>query len=238
MRLPSRVLCRSAIIKSRSRTTNSKNHHLSTLYIQSTSFTPTNSVSGADRQSSHTPLFIPNNSLFNCILEPLSASQTAAILPPILPPPPFTTAMSALIVDVVSAMLIPSFAFKLYFLDRRSRLFVTSMLLRMICFLATPVLSLCECGYTSPIGTSANTFVFTDLIESDFLHIKNVSLDTDWRRQNFSVTAEAARGPYGYVLLFVHSVPFPASNPHSIFSLNHHSASSLYLKLTLILYSV
>jgi hypothetical protein len=40
-------------------------------------------------------------------------------------------------------------------------------------------------------------FLFTDVIESDFLHIKNLTLDTDWRRQNFSVTPEAGRGPYG-----------------------------------------
>lgn len=47
------------------------------------------------------------------------------------------------------------------------------------------------------VDSSVFPFLFTDVIESDFLHIKNVSLDTDWRRQNFSVTPEAGRGPYG-----------------------------------------
>lgn len=45
------------------------------------------------------------------------------------------------------------------------------------------------------------TFLFTDIIESDFLHINNISLDTDWRRQSFTVTPEAARGPYGVCVL-------------------------------------
>jgi hypothetical protein len=47
------------------------------------------------------------------------------------------------------------------------------------------------------VDNSVSPFLFTDIVESDFLHIKNVSLDTDWKRQNFSETAEAGRGPYG-----------------------------------------
>lgn len=53
----------------------------------------------------------------------------------------------------------------------------------------------CECGYSQSInGTS---YVFTDLLESDFLHLANISLDTDWRRQGFNITSAVARGPYG-----------------------------------------
>jgi hypothetical protein len=53
----------------------------------------------------------------------------------------------------------------------------------------------CECGYQYAInGTS---YLFTDLLESDFRHIKNISLDTDWRRQEYNVTAAVARGPFG-----------------------------------------
>ena len=55
----------------------------------------------------------------------------------------------------------------------------------------------CECGYTSPIDNATIPALFTDLIESDFLHIRNISLDTDWRRQEYNVTAAAGRGPYG-----------------------------------------
>ena len=40
-------------------------------------------------------------------------------------------------------------------------------------------------------------YLFTEVIESDFLHIRDISLDTDWRRQEFSVTPEKGRGPFG-----------------------------------------
>ncbi|KAF7881549.1 uncharacterized protein EAF02_006237 [Botrytis sinoallii] len=55
----------------------------------------------------------------------------------------------------------------------------------------------CECGYSSSIGDSAEPYIFTDLIESDFLHIPNITLDTDWRRQQFNRRLAAGRGPYG-----------------------------------------
>lgn len=49
----------------------------------------------------------------------------------------------------------------------------------------------CECGYT------VNKTLYTDLIETDFLHLANITADTDWQPQNYTVTSEAARGPYG-----------------------------------------
>jgi len=42
--------------------------------------------------------------------------------------------------------------------------------------------------------------LFADLIETDFIHDKDIAVDTDWVRQNYSVTAIAGRGTYGYVL--------------------------------------
>ena len=65
-------------------------------------------------------------------------------------------------------------------------------------FLALTVIGDCECGYTSTVDNS--TFTFSDVIESDFLHIRDVSLDPDWRRQNFSVTAEAGRGTFSKII--------------------------------------
>lgn len=55
----------------------------------------------------------------------------------------------------------------------------------------------CECGYSSTIDNSAEPYIFTDLIESDFLHLPNITQDTDWRRQSFNKTAAEGRGPYG-----------------------------------------
>ncbi|KAK4694926.1 hypothetical protein P7C71_g2735, partial [Lecanoromycetidae sp. Uapishka_2] len=49
----------------------------------------------------------------------------------------------------------------------------------------------CECGYT------ANSTLYTDLIETDFLHLADIFTDTDWQPQNYTVTPALARGPYG-----------------------------------------
>lgn len=49
----------------------------------------------------------------------------------------------------------------------------------------------CECGYT------VNSTLYTDLIESDFLHLANIITDTDWQLQNYTVTPALARGLYG-----------------------------------------
>jgi len=49
----------------------------------------------------------------------------------------------------------------------------------------------CECGYT------VNSTLYTDLIETDFLHLTNITTDTDWQPQNYTVTPALARGPYG-----------------------------------------
>lgn len=45
----------------------------------------------------------------------------------------------------------------------------------------------------------ASHFVWTDLLETDFFHLDNISKDTDWQVQNYSVTAQESRGPLGYV---------------------------------------
>ena len=49
----------------------------------------------------------------------------------------------------------------------------------------------CECGYT------VNSTLYTDIIETDFLHLPNITGDTVWQPQNYTVTPELARGPYG-----------------------------------------
>jgi hypothetical protein len=79
----------------------------------------------------------------------------------------------------------------------RASSFATSILLGMIaCFVAL-VQADCLCGYQASINNSTTPTLFTDLIESDFLHLRNITLDTDWRPQEFSVTAASGRGPYG-----------------------------------------
>jgi hypothetical protein len=56
----------------------------------------------------------------------------------------------------------------------------------------------CECGYSAPTGTDTQELaVFTDLIESNFSTIPDISQDSDWVRQAFNFTPAQARGPVG-----------------------------------------
>ena len=48
----------------------------------------------------------------------------------------------------------------------------------------------CECGYT------VNSTLWTDLVETDFLHLKNIN-ESGWIPQEYSVQPEDARGPFG-----------------------------------------
>lgn len=48
----------------------------------------------------------------------------------------------------------------------------------------------CECGYT------VNGTLYTDLVESDFLHIKNLN-ESGWIAQTYIVEPAVARGPFG-----------------------------------------
>ena len=70
----------------------------------------------------------------------------------------------------------------------------------------------CECGYSTNVDGSRSPYLFTDILESDFLHIRNISYDTDWRRQEFSVTAAAGRGLYGMNYTVANVVSNPIAN--------------------------
>lgn len=49
----------------------------------------------------------------------------------------------------------------------------------------------CECGYT------VDSDLYTDLLETDFLELKDISTNTDWAPQQYTVDPGRARGPYG-----------------------------------------
>ncbi|KUI65094.1 Beta-glucanase [Cytospora mali] len=60
----------------------------------------------------------------------------------------------------------------------------------------------CECGYSTTVNSNSSEgttqqYVFTDLIETNFANISDISKNTDWVRQAFNTTAEGARGTYG-----------------------------------------
>lgn len=55
----------------------------------------------------------------------------------------------------------------------------------------------CECGYAASVGNDTEQQVFTDLLETDFTRVGDMSLNTDWARQAFNLTNEKARGRHG-----------------------------------------
>ncbi|KAA6408617.1 MAG: glycoside hydrolase family 16 [Lasallia pustulata] len=65
------------------------------------------------------------------------------------------------------------------------------LLALLLLLLSPPTRADCECGYT------VNATLYTDLLETDFLHLPNITRDTDWQPQNYTVSPAAARGPYG-----------------------------------------
>lgn len=97
----------------------------------------------------------------------------------------------------------------------RGRLDLFPLSLPLILLFACPVTRAdCECGYrvtvpdtsfngTDPSTTSdppASQYVFTDLIETNFANISDVSKNTDWVRQAWNTTAEASRGTFGEMM--------------------------------------
>ncbi|KAF2087792.1 glycoside hydrolase family 16 protein [Saccharata proteae CBS 121410] len=58
----------------------------------------------------------------------------------------------------------------------------------------------CECGYSVNQTTDTDHAVWTEIWETDFLHVSNVSwyaANTGWTLQTYNITPEAARGPNG-----------------------------------------
>ncbi|MCJ1305849.1 hypothetical protein MMC08_008666 [Hypocenomyce scalaris] len=83
-------------------------------------------------------------------------------------------------------------------------------LLFLFLFLLTPLAHAdCECGYT------VSSALYTDLLETDFLHLPNITLDTDWEPQNYTVSPAAARGPYGKNATIGNVIANPLQNNNS-----------------------
>jgi hypothetical protein len=73
--------------------------------------------------------------------------------------------------------------------------------------LSTRVRADCECGYT------VDSVLYTDLLETDFLQVKDISTNTDWAPQEYTVDRARARGPYGKDASPANVVANPLKNP-------------------------
>lgn len=97
-------------------------------------------------------------------------------------------------------------------MDRQTLTWTTALVLLLVT-LVRKTNADCECGYSYSINST--THVFTELLESDFLHLANISLDTDWTRQGFNITPAVSRGPYGESLQISNVISNPLSNNFS-----------------------
>ena len=74
------------------------------------------------------------------------------------------------------------------------------------------VAAACECGFSTQNrqNQTAGPWIFTNMIETDFTKVRNISQDTDWVREEFNVSAEAGRGKYGKQFMPQNIVERPA----------------------------
>ncbi|KAI2639635.1 glycoside hydrolase family 16 protein [Hypomontagnella submonticulosa] len=71
-----------------------------------------------------------------------------------------------------------------------------------ICAFINLVLADCECGYSITTNPENRRYVFTDILESDFIHLDitdgiQTYGEYGWAPQAFNMSHEVARGPYG-----------------------------------------
>ena len=59
----------------------------------------------------------------------------------------------------------------------------------------------CDCGYTTSNPWNNETWLFTELLETDFTKLDYIQQEPDWRSQSFHVSAETGRGEYGKIFL-------------------------------------
>ncbi|KAF4543849.1 Glycoside hydrolase family 16 [Lasiodiplodia theobromae] len=69
----------------------------------------------------------------------------------------------------------------------------------------------CECGYSVNKTTDAEHMVWTDLMETDFLHIDDFT-NIGWVPQVYNVTKAAARGAYGKMATLENVMANPLKN--------------------------
>jgi len=70
----------------------------------------------------------------------------------------------------------------------------------------------CSCGYAINSPSSNTTTVYTQLLETDFLHLYSTSKNPCWQPQTYNVTASDARGPQGKLATPKNIVPNPLSS--------------------------
>lgn len=78
--------------------------------------------------------------------------------------------------------------------------------------LASIVTAVCPCGFqaTNP-NNDTETWLFTEMLETDFTKLHDVSQSKAWERQEFNVSAKDGRGLYGKQFKISNVQPRPGS---------------------------
>ncbi|KAI9667369.1 MAG: hypothetical protein M1821_000184 [Bathelium mastoideum] len=84
--------------------------------------------------------------------------------------------------------------------------------LLVLSLLARTARAACACGYSVNSTSSLPNAIFTELFESDFLHLDNISTNGGWIAQVYNVSAVDARGPFGKSASLANVVTNPVSN--------------------------
>lgn len=70
----------------------------------------------------------------------------------------------------------------------------------------------CNCGYTISAPDSEKSATFTEVLETDFLHV--VHFQSDWIAQAYNVTPANSRGPYGKSAQIENVISNPIASPY------------------------
>ncbi|KAK3313654.1 concanavalin A-like lectin/glucanase domain-containing protein [Apodospora peruviana] len=104
------------------------------------------------------------------------------------------------------------------------------MMITLLIIFRQPAFSPCDCGYVVNIDNA--TFTFTDALETDFVHLSDISQNTDWVRQEFNRTKESARGLLGET--FTIQNIYTSANLANDLGRNHHAGLELAVKAVLV----
>lgn len=70
----------------------------------------------------------------------------------------------------------------------------------------------CSCGYLVHAATNVEQQLYTEILETDFLHVQDMVSNPCWSPQEYNVTAAIGRGSYGKEATPANVVPNPYAN--------------------------
>jgi Glycosyl hydrolases family 16 len=94
---------------------------------------------------------------------------------------------------------------------------------------ATLASAACECGYRLPGSNSSDPGLYTDLLESDFFNITDITKDTDYVVQTYSVDKSLEKDPYSRTAIASNVISNPVSSQNQLQGSNNDGDPGLQL---------